>query len=87
MPSLQFTIPKLFPSCCTIDFHLQVFDAASPLIESVVQGYNATIFAYGCTGSGKTHTMYGNKIDPGVIPRSLNLLFERIQSNTGMIFC
>jgi hypothetical protein len=28
-----------------------------------------TIFAYGVTSSGKTHTMQGTKADPGVIPR------------------
>jgi len=31
--------------------------AALPIIESVLEGYNGTIFAYGQTGTGKTHTM------------------------------
>lgn len=30
------------------------------LIEGVLEGYNATVFAYGATGAGKTHTMLGN---------------------------
>lgn len=35
-----------------------VFDhAALPIVESVLEGYNGTIFAYGQTGTGKTHTM------------------------------
>ena len=34
-----------------------------PLVESVVNGYNGTIFAYGQTGCGKTHTMIGVKGD------------------------
>ena len=34
-------------------------ETAFPLIESVIQGYNGTIFAYGQTGCGKTHTMMG----------------------------
>jgi len=39
----------------------QVFDeTAFPLVESVLQGYNGTIFAYGQTGCGKTHTMMGD---------------------------
>lgn len=35
--------------------------AALPIIESVLAGYNGTIFAYGQTGTGKTHTMEGSK--------------------------
>jgi hypothetical protein len=30
------------------------------MIDNVIKGYNATIFAYGVTGTGKTHTMFGN---------------------------
>ena len=42
-----------------------IYRVAQPLALSVVQGYNATIFAYGHTGSGKTHTMSGLPSDPG----------------------
>ena len=35
--------------------------AALPIVESVLEGYNGTIFAYGQTGTGKTHTMEGSK--------------------------
>jgi len=41
-------------------------------IEDVLMGYNGTIFAYGQTSSGKTHTMYGDIHTPdlqGIIPR------------------
>lgn len=31
-----------------------------PLLPSILEGYNATCFAYGMTGSGKTHTMLGD---------------------------
>jgi kinesin family protein 18/19 len=30
-------------------------------------GYNATVFAYGSTGAGKTHTMLGTPSDPGIM--------------------
>lgn len=40
-------------------------------------GFNATLFAYGATGCGKTHTVSGSPQDPGVIPRALSALFER----------
>lgn len=35
-----------------------------PIIENVLEGYNGTIFAYGQTGTGKTHTMEGDKTNP-----------------------
>jgi hypothetical protein len=37
---------------------------ASGIIENVLEGYNGTIFAYGQTGTGKTHTMTGQENDP-----------------------
>jgi hypothetical protein len=33
------------------------------MVESVVNGFNSTIFAYGQTGSGKTYTMFGKGFD------------------------
>ncbi|KAI9493206.1 P-loop containing nucleoside triphosphate hydrolase protein [Zychaea mexicana] len=47
-----------------------------PLIERVFEGYDATIFAYGVTGSGKTYTMEGAQDEPGIIPRVAEFLFE-----------
>ena len=42
----------------------EVYDfAARPIIDSVIEGFNGTIFAYGQTSSGKTHTMVGPDID------------------------
>ena len=39
----------------------EVYDeAAAPIVEGVMNGYNGTILAYGQTGSGKTHTMRGD---------------------------
>ncbi|EAT45888.1 AAEL002877-PA, partial [Aedes aegypti] len=51
-----------------------------PLIESVLEGYNATIFAYGQTGCGKSHTMQdpNNANNIGIIPRSFEHVFEAI---------
>jgi hypothetical protein len=41
-----------------------VYDiAAKPIIDSVLEGFNGTIFAYGQTSSGKTHTMTGPSIE------------------------
>ncbi|XP_049280603.1 osmotic avoidance abnormal protein 3 isoform X1 [Anopheles funestus] len=64
-------------------------DICYTLVESVLEGYNATIFAYGQTGCGKSHTMQGttynlSAADPnnanniGIIPRSFEHIFEAI---------
>ena len=50
------------------------------LIEGVVNGYNATVFAYGATGAGKTYTMLGNDNNPGIMPLTLKELFNKVNS-------
>lgn len=56
-------------------------DAVRPLVDSVLQGFNGTVFAYGQTGTGKTYTMQGSSADPetrGVIPNSFQHIFTQI---------
>ncbi len=51
-------------------------------MESVLEGYNGTIFAYGQTGTGKTFTMEGKDNPPsqrGIIPRTFEHVFKRIE--------
>ncbi|CAE7908117.1 KIN14E [Symbiodinium sp. KB8] len=42
-----------------------------------------TIFAYGQTGAGKTHTMYGTSENPGLAPRAIESLFRVIRREEG----
>lgn len=49
-----------------------------PLLDLILDGYNATVFAYGATGCGKTHTILGTPESPGVIFRTMEELFQRI---------
>ncbi|KAF4149953.1 Kinesin motor domain [Phytophthora infestans] len=49
------------------------------LIHGVLNGFNATVFAYGCTGAGKTFTMLGTKEEPGIMARTLEDLFRNIE--------
>ncbi|KAF1978861.1 kinesin [Bimuria novae-zelandiae CBS 107.79] len=49
-----------------------------PLLDSVLEGYNATVFAYGATGCGKTHTITGTAQQPGIIFLTMQELFEKI---------
>jgi kinesin family protein 3/17 len=51
----------------------------------VLEGYNGTIFAYGQTGTGKTHTMTGVEGDPnheGIMPRAFADIFESIKGDS-----
>ncbi|KAJ7099966.1 kinesin-like protein [Mycena belliarum] len=54
----------------------EIFNAdVRPLVDVARGGVTVTIFAYGVTSSGKTHTMQGTPADPGVIPRVVQALF------------
>ncbi len=48
------------------------------LIEGVMTGFNATVFAYGSTGAGKTYTMMGEEYNDGVMLLSIQELFNQI---------
>ena len=44
-----------------------------------MQGYNASVFAYGATGAGKTYTMLGTEDQPGIMMLSIEELFKSIE--------
>jgi hypothetical protein len=48
------------------------------IVAKVVGGFNGTVFAYGQTSSGKTHTMRGTAADPGIVPLAVQDIFDRI---------
>lgn len=63
--------------------------SALPIIESVLEGYNGTIFAYGQTGTGKTFTMEGVKTEEelkGIIPRTFEHIINAINGTVSFIF-
>ncbi|XP_073052583.1 kinesin-like protein KIN-10B [Primulina eburnea] len=59
----------------------QIFEEeVRPLIPGMFQGYNATVFAYGATGSGKTYTMQGSDELPGLMLRAMSLILSMCKS-------
>uniref|UniRef100_A0A3B5KU39 Kinesin-like protein n=1 Tax=Xiphophorus couchianus TaxID=32473 RepID=A0A3B5KU39_9TELE len=72
---------RVFQSSTT---QVQFYNAvALKIVKDVLEGYNGTIFAYGQTSSGKTHTMEGKLHDPemmGIIPRIVQDIFNYIYS-------
>ncbi|XP_072551203.1 kinesin-like protein KIF23 isoform X1 [Salminus brasiliensis] len=53
-------------------------DVAKPLVDDLVHCKNGLLFTYGVTGSGKTHTMTGSPGQGGLLPRSLDMIFNSI---------
>ena len=62
----------------------EIYDqVAFPIVDSIFQGYNGTIFAYGQTGCGKTYTMMGILDNPdlkGIIPNAFSHIFGFIKT-------
>jgi len=95
---VKFPAGQTDDQCITIGGKLYMFDkvlkpnvtqtqvyeqSAKTIVSDVLSGYNGTIFAYGQTSSGKTHTMEGIINDPnmqGIIPRIVNDIFNHIYS-------
>ncbi|WAQ82081.1 hypothetical protein PtA15_2A394 [Puccinia triticina] len=50
------------------------------MVNKIFEGITATIFTFGCTGSGKTHTLQGSASDPGITPRAVRTIFERVEA-------
>ena len=73
--NLRFAYDHVFDADCGTEC---VFEKTTrPLIDFVCSGYAATVFAYGATGSGKTHTMLGSAASgPGVMPLAIEALFD-----------
>ncbi|KDO27973.1 hypothetical protein SPRG_07250 [Saprolegnia parasitica CBS 223.65] len=80
-PPKKFTFDASFgPDSEQIDVYNL---AARDIVESAVDGFNGTIFAYGQTGAGKSHTMEGYNDPPelrGIIPNSFKHIFDKIGS-------
>jgi len=78
-PPKTFTFDAVFSPEAT---QAKVYEAcAAPVVEAVLDGFNGTVFAYGQTGAGKSHTMEGYPDPPelrGIIPNSFEHIFDKV---------
>ena len=89
--SRQYTFDAIFDEATEQD---AVFEKVRPFVDAALDGYNATVFVYGATGSGKTHTMIGPdctlrvgddvhlESTAGIIPRAVDHIFTQIGQDT-----
>uniref|UniRef100_A0A3P9JU93 Kinesin-like protein n=1 Tax=Oryzias latipes TaxID=8090 RepID=A0A3P9JU93_ORYLA len=72
----QYSFKKVFGVNTT---QMELFqDVAKPLVNDLIHCKNGLLFTYGVTGSGKTFTMTGSPGEGGLLPRSLDMLFNSI---------
>ncbi|XP_043719861.1 kinesin-like protein KIN-7E, chloroplastic [Telopea speciosissima] len=83
-PSVSYGFDKVFGPATTTR---HVYDvAAQHVVSGAMEGINGTVFAYGVTSSGKTHTMHGEQKSPGIIPLAVKDVFSIIQETPGREF-
>ncbi|KAG8064543.1 hypothetical protein GUJ93_ZPchr0004g40062 [Zizania palustris] len=83
-PSIAYAFDKVFGPATTTH---HVYDiAAQHVVSGAMEGINGTVFAYGVTSSGKTHTMHGEQKSPGIIPLAVKDVFSIIQDTPGREF-
>ena len=78
----SFKADSVFGSFSTQE---EVFDETMPpILKDVIKGFESTVFAYGQTGTGKTHTMEGDissEEQRGIIPRAAAAIFKKLQAD------
>jgi len=80
---IKYAFDRVFNETST---NLEVYEKTTePLIDYVLDGVNASVFAYGATGSGKTHTMIGEEDEPGVMVHTMHNLFSKMESSKDKI--
>ncbi|XP_040942535.1 kinesin-like protein KIN-7D, mitochondrial isoform X1 [Gossypium hirsutum] len=83
-PATAYAFDKVFGPQATSQEVYEV--AAKPIVKAAMEGVNGTVFAYGVTSSGKTHTMHGDQNAPGIIPLAIKDVFSIIQDTPGREF-
>lgn len=61
----------------------EVFDeVGKPMLQRFLRGESCVLFAYGMTNSGKTHTIQGYNNNPGLLPRIVDSVLEKVSSDS-----
>lgn len=75
----KFAFDRVFaPDEQTVEVYV---DQVAGMVERVVEGYNATVLAYGQTTSGKTHTITGSEQEKGILQLALEDLFSLVHKD------
>lgn len=83
-PRKAFLYDSVFPPASTND---DVYTAlAAPVVDAALGGFNATVFAYGQTSSGKTHSMLGTADDPGLTPRAIQHVLRTVEASKTRLY-
>ncbi|XP_024859380.1 kinesin-like protein KIF23 isoform X2 [Kryptolebias marmoratus] len=73
---MQYSFKKVFGVSVS---QMELFEyVAKPLVDDLIHGKNGLLFTYGVTGSGKTFTMTGSPGQGGLLPRSLDMIFNSV---------
>ena len=81
----KFTFSQVYPTSTTQE---QIFNSVSqPLVDTLLNGGQGLLFAYGMTNAGKTYTIQGSEHNPGVLPRSLDKIFTSLQEKQSSSTC
>ncbi|XP_051533655.1 kinesin-like protein KIF20A [Myxocyprinus asiaticus] len=72
----KFNFSQIFgPKCTQAEF----FEGTiSSQVQDFLNGKNALVFSYGVTNAGKTYTIQGSPKEPGILPRTLDVVFKHI---------
>ncbi|GAA5834487.1 hypothetical protein JCM9279_004330 [Rhodotorula babjevae] len=77
---IRFCFDRVFDDDCGQE---EVYDgSAKALVSHVMDGFHSTVFAYGATGCGKTHTISGSPTQPGIVFLIMKDLFARITAKS-----
>ncbi|GAA5980723.1 hypothetical protein JCM10908_001751 [Rhodotorula pacifica] len=80
---IRFCFDRVFDEDCGQE---EVYDgSAKELVGHVMDGFHSTVFAYGATGCGKTHTISGSSAQPGIVFLIMKDLFARIAARSDEI--
>ncbi|XP_060138321.1 kinesin-like protein KIF18B [Zootoca vivipara] len=76
--NLTFAFDRVFGESAT---QAEVFEnTTKEILDGVLNGYNCSVFAYGATGAGKTHTMLGSEKEPGIMYFTMEELYKQIEA-------